>query len=109
MFIPQIEDYLPPSMLVIGALAVGGLMVWLTVYGRTWGRNGGIALCLVALMWIPLNKPIEGPILMRLGHDKGLVLADIVAMVVLLVGLWRIAASRSERRNRQELSVTTAT
>lgn len=110
MRIPQVEDYLPMPIVLGAALVVFGLMAWVILFGRSWGRVGGIALLLLALAWVPLNKPVEGPILMRLGHDKGLVLADLLAIVVVLIACRRILfASGSERESERELSVFEAT
>ncbi len=99
--IPRLEDYLPTPVVVLGALVVLALIGWLILFGRRRGRAGGLALLLLALAWIPLNKPMEGPILMRLGHDKGLVLADVLAVAGLLIaggGLQLLANPNGQRR-----------
>jgi hypothetical protein len=107
--IPELTDYLPLPLLLIGAAAVLVAMLWLLARGRRWGTTGAWALLATAALWVPLNRPVEGPILARLGHDKGLTLADLLTLTVGAIAAWRwIVASKSERSEDDLVSVNQA-
>lgn len=106
MDLPQLTDYLPLPVVLFGTVAVFVGIVWLIVAGRRWGTPGGWALLALAGLWVLFNRPIEGPILMRLGHDKGLTVADLLTIVAGLLAAVRLTlASNSERSTETDLSV----
>ncbi|HET8616993.1 MAG TPA: hypothetical protein VFL94_15845 [Actinomycetales bacterium] len=58
---------------------------------------GRLALVvLVAAAWLPVNKPVEGPTLLTLGHDRGVTLSDLLSVAaVVLATLPLLLARRS--------------
>lgn len=58
-----------------------------------WGRPGAVLLALASLLWLAVNRPMEGRLIIVFSPEHGLVAADLVgfaglglAALVLLVG-----------------------
>lgn len=60
-------------------------------------RRRVVALVLVglALLWLPLNQPIEGPQLYRLSENHAVTTADLLSVALVLVAAWLWWRSRS--------------
>ena len=71
--------------LVLAALIVAAWMA-----GRT-GRPGAVALAVVSVLWLVVDKSMEGPTLVRISTTHGLVAADLAGVAGLLVAAlaWR--------------------
>ena len=90
--------------MLLGAVAIFVSICWLIARGRSLGGVGAFALLWAAILWLPFNRPVEGPILTRLGHDKGLTLADLLTLAAIAVAIWRsTSASNSERARREPI------
>jgi hypothetical protein len=104
--IPHVSDLVADG--AAGPLAFGILaaLLVLIVMGRPWGRAGAVTLLLLALVWIPFNKPIEGPTLIEFTDERGLTLADMLTLFAVPLAALRFwGASKSERTSKQDLSV----
>jgi len=71
--------------LVLVALVVGA---WLAAHA---GRAGAVGLALVSVLWLAVDKSMEGPTLWRLSATHGLVAADLAGLAGLFVAalVWR--------------------
>ena len=63
---------------------------------RTGKRVLAALLVVAAIVWLPLNQPIEGPTLLVLSRNHAITTADLlsVALVVVALGLLRSARRR---------------
>lgn len=52
-------------------------------------RRGAVVLGVLALAWLPLNKPLEGLVLVRMTDDQGFTQADLLAVAAFATALWR--------------------
>lgn len=75
-------------MAVLAAVvALGLLALTLAVVVRT-GRPADLLLAGVALVaWLLLDKPVEGPVLVELGVERGVTVADVVGLSAFLCGV----------------------
>jgi hypothetical protein len=70
-------------MLVAAPLFI--LMLGTAVLAWRGDRTAAAVLALEGLVWLVLDKWFEGPILVRVADDHGLVLADLVGLVAVFV------------------------
>ncbi|MCU1622022.1 MAG: hypothetical protein JWL79_867 [Frankiales bacterium] len=87
-----------------------GLLLMLLVSGYAAGqvRRGGLddLMCAgilanllgVAALWLRVDKPMEGPILLVLGPRHGVTVADLLVVVPVAVAGWLVAGQRSRVR-----------
>jgi len=62
---------------------------------RTRIRVAAVCLVLVAVVWVLVNGPVEGPTLISVSPDHGLTLADLPAIAAVVVaGVLLLIASR---------------
>lgn len=87
-----------PAMLPVAAVVFAAVVVLLLV-GRRGDRRAAAALAVLALAWIVVNKPMEGMTLWRIGDDRGLTQADLLAPVALLVAALRAVRPRREAKS----------
>jgi hypothetical protein len=85
--------------IVLLVLVVLLLVTVLSIRGTRWWA---VALILLSLSWLVINKPLEGPILLYINRWHGLTLADLVSFVGIAVAIARVALgaghpSRAER------------
>ncbi len=61
-------------------------------------RVGCVVLAVLGLLWLWVNKPVEGPVLWQISVNHGVTTADLLTLFVWAVALlaWR-RASRRER------------
>ena len=55
------------------------------------GRPGVVALALTSVLWLVVNQPVEGEVLLRVSTSHGLTSADLAGLagLVMAVVLWR--------------------
>ncbi|MEJ2866281.1 hypothetical protein WCD74_00805 [Actinomycetospora sp. OC33-EN08] len=63
------------------------------------GRRRVVALVLVglALLWLPLNHPVEGPQLLVLSETHAVTAADLLSVALVLVAAWLWWTGRPRR------------
>jgi uncharacterized membrane protein HdeD (DUF308 family) len=66
---------------VLAALVGAGF-----VAGR-WGRPGAVALASVSVLWLLVNGPMEGRVLVRVNETRGLTEGDLAGLAGLLLAL----------------------
>ena len=66
------------------------------------GRLGGLLLAAMAVLWILVNKPMEGATLVSVAEDHGLTAGDLAGLVGLVLGGWRAFRPRGRHRRRPE-------
>jgi len=82
------------ACLVGAAMIICGWRAWL---GERWSAA---VLVLLGLVWLRIDKRVEGARLLVVGHEHGLVLADLigfVAFAVAALGLWRYRSLRQRQ------------
>lgn len=58
----------------------------------------GLVLLVAAVIWLLVNGPVEGPVLVELTPDHGLTVADLPALAAGAVALALLVSSRRRRR-----------
>ncbi len=69
------------AALVLSALVAGGVLA-----GRT-GRPGALALGALSLLWLLVNKPMEGRVLVGFTETHGLTGADLAGLTGIVLAL----------------------
>jgi hypothetical protein len=75
------------ALAVLAALLVTAV---LTIRGS---RLAAVALILISLVWLVVNRPFEGPTLVALSWSHGITAADLVSFAGLLIAAWRLGAA----------------
>jgi hypothetical protein len=83
-------------MLVAAPLLI--LMLGTAVPARLGDRSAAVALALEGVIWLLADKWFEGPILVRIADDHGLVLADLVGLAAVIGAV--ISMLRTRERDR---------
>ena len=73
-------------------LLVLALMIFLSVRTARGGRISAVALIPVALLWLLVNSPFEGPTLLALSWSHGITSSDLLSVGALALAGWRLAA-----------------
>ena len=75
---------------MLTGLVLAALVVSASLAGRT-GRPGAVGLALVSVLWLLVDKSMEGPTLWRVSSTHGLVAADLAGLAGLVVATlaWR--------------------
>jgi hypothetical protein len=79
---------------VLVAVVVAALLVVAVVWNATAPSLPRLALCvLLAVAWLPANKPVEGVTLFALGRGRGVTVSDLlsIAAVAAAVSTWLMA------------------
>ncbi len=71
-----------------------GLVVSAALMPRC-GRLGAVALALLSLLWLTVNGPMEGPVLLAVTPSHGGVAADLAGLAGLALAAWELYRSRS--------------
>jgi hypothetical protein len=83
---------------MLAALVLAALVLVAGV-GARFGRAGEVALGALALLWLYVNSPMEGPVLLVVSAQRGLTGGDLTGLVALgLVVHRELALRRAERR-----------
>ena len=69
------------AALVLAALVAGGVLA-----GRT-GRTGAVVLGALSVLWLLVNKPMEGRVLVVVTETHGLTDADLAGLTGVLLAL----------------------
>jgi hypothetical protein len=51
----------------------------------TWRRWLAVALVAAAVIWILINQPVEGPVLLTLSATHGITVADLLSIALLMI------------------------
>ncbi len=76
------------AAVVLAALVAGGVLA-----GRT-GRTGALVLCALSLLWLLVNKPMEGRTLIVVSETHGLTGADLAGLTGIVLALVLLAFPR---------------
>ena len=74
------------------------LLVLVAGTGDRTGRTGAVVLALVSVLWLFVNQPMEGAVLVVVSPSHGLTAADLAGLVGLVLAGWRLL--RGGRRGR---------
>jgi hypothetical protein len=72
---------------MIPALALVALVLAAALASR-FGRPGAVALAVFSVLWLLLNKPMEGAVLVEVTSSHGLVGADLAGLTGLGLAAW---------------------
>lgn len=61
------------------------------------GRAGAVTLAAVSVLWLLVNDPMEGPVLLTVAEDHGLTAADLAGLAGLLIAAWELWWSHRHR------------
>lgn len=75
------------ALVLVALVAVAGL-------GDRWGRPGAVALAGVSLVWLLVNGPMEGVVLLTVTESRGLTGADLAGFTGFGLALWRWRTAR---------------
>ena len=76
--------------LVLAALVVSGLAA-----GR-FGRPGAVVLAAVSLLWLLVNKPMEGRVLFTVDETHGLTAGDLAGLTGVLLAIAMLVLPRAD-------------
>ena len=65
------------------------------------GRVAGAILAVVSCLWLLVNVPMEGAVLLEVIPDHGLTAGDLAGIAGLLLAGWRLVRGRSHRSERR--------
>jgi hypothetical protein len=83
-------------LVAIAVLALGaGLMALSSSPSWVWP----IALMIVSVLWLFVDGPVEGPILLRFNDQHGLTASDLLTPLWLGYGGYRLAGRRASTRS----------
>ncbi|TFV88396.1 hypothetical protein E4P40_10030 [Blastococcus sp. CT_GayMR20] len=82
---------------MVAALALVGLVLAAGLSGRS-GGTGAAVLAGVSVLWLLVNKPMEGPVLLTVGPGHGLTGADLAGLTGLALAAFRWSTLRRTRR-----------
>ena len=74
------------------------LLVLVAGTGDRTGRTGAVVLALVSVLWLLVNQPMEGPVLLVVSPGHGLTAADLAGLLGLGLAAWRLIAGSRRRR-----------
>ena len=78
---------------MLAGLVLAGLVVLAAVAPST-GRTGAVALGLVSVLWLTVDEPVEGVVVLALTPAHGLTSADLAGLAGLVVAGWLLVRSR---------------
>ena len=77
---------------MLAALTLAALVLAAGISGSS-GRRGAVALGVLSVLWVLVNEPMEGPVLIELTATHGVRSADLAALVGLVLAGYRGRAS----------------
>jgi hypothetical protein len=84
---------------VVAAAVLAGLVLAAGLSGR-FGVVGAVALAVISVLWLLVNGPMEGPVLVEFSAGHGITGADLAGVVGL-----GLAAAQGARAYRQRENV----
>ena len=79
---------------MLAAVVLVGLVLAAGLGGR-YGLRGAAVLAAVSVLWLVVNGPMEGVVLLQVSEDHGITGGDLAGLAGLaLAGLWAYRASR---------------
>ena len=69
---------------MLPALVLLALVLW-TALTPSFGRPSAVLLALLAVLWVAVNGPMEGPVLLGLTATHGVTAADMAALAAFVV------------------------
>ena len=89
---------------MLPAIVLACLVLTAGLSGRR-GLLSAVALAAMSVLWLMVNRPMEGPVLLVLGEDRGVSGADLAGLAGLVlaahhvVNLRRLRGARSSERS----------
>ena len=81
---------------MVAAVVLAGLVLAAGLSGR-FGMTGAVSLAAMSLLWLVVNGPMEGPVLVVLTAGHGLTGGDLAGLVGLGLAAFQGAQARRER------------
>ena len=81
---------------MIAAVVLVGLVLTAGLSGR-FGMAGVVALAATSLLWLVVNGPMEGPVLLTVTAAHGVTGADLAGLAGLALAAYRFTALRRSR------------
>jgi hypothetical protein len=78
---------------MLAGLVLAGLVVAAGAAGR-WGGLWLLALAVLSVSWLVVNKSVEGPVLVTVSANHGLVAADLAGLAGLALAVVLLVAGR---------------
>jgi hypothetical protein len=82
---------------MVAVVVLAGLVLAAGVSGRS-GAVGVVVLAAVSVLWLLVNGPMEGPVLLTVTTDHGVTGADLAGLTGLALAAFRLTALRRESR-----------
>jgi hypothetical protein len=82
---------------VVAAIVLAGLVLTAGLNGL-FGSRGAVVLAAVSLLWLVVNGPMEGPVLLTFSAGRGLTGADLAGFAGLAIAAYRFTVLRKARR-----------
>jgi hypothetical protein len=82
---------------VLAALVLAALVLAAGMSGR-YGRRGALALALLSVVWLFVNGPMEGPVLLIVTRGHGVTGGDLAGLAGLAIAAWQALATRDGSR-----------
>lgn len=87
------SHYTGSLLLVIAGMVLAGLVLAAGV-GPRQGLVSGAVLAAIAVLWLLVNEPMEGSVLLRVTATHGLTAADLAGLSGLVLAGWRATRPR---------------
>jgi hypothetical protein len=82
---------------VLAALVLAALVLTAGISG-SYGRRGAAALAVLSVLWLLVNNPMEGPVLLVITPGHGVTGGDLAGLAGLAIAAWRVLAPRMRAR-----------
>jgi hypothetical protein len=82
---------------VLAALVLAALVLAAGLSGSS-GWRGAIALAVLSVLWLILNGPMEGPVLLVVTRGHGVTGGDLAGLAGLAIAFVRVLATRARTR-----------
>ena len=86
---------------MVAAIVLAGLVLAAGLSGML-GARGAAVLAALSLLWLVVNGPMEGTVLLTFSPERGLTGADLAGFAGLAIAAYRFAALRRSRWRRDE-------
>ena len=81
---------------MVAAIVLAGLVLTAGLPGL-FGSRGAVVLAALSLLWLVVNGPMEGPVLLTFSPGRGLTGADLAGFAGLAIAAYRFTALRRSR------------